>query len=228
MGEAFLERASTGPPGRLLDVACGAAQYAPELHRRGWSVFGVEPSPEMIARARSAAAQAGTALHLLRGIGETLPFHDDAFDRVLCQASIDHLIDPAEGLREVARILKPDGRAVIGFVNYDGLSCRGSRLLYRLGRTVGVISRGRRLFWDSPLDGEHTFEASLRAVKALAGSSLQLESVVGVSLLWAFPGWRFAFKLVPSKRGLARAMDRLARARPLLSDFLVTTWRRPS
>ena len=231
----MLERASAGGPGRLLDVACGGAHHAPEFHRRGWQVFGLEPSPEMIARGRRVAAEAGTELQLVRGLGEALPFQDHTFDRVVCQSSIDHFVHPADGLREMARILRPDGRVVVGFVNYDGLSCRGSRLLYRIGRSLRLVPPGRRLFWDSPVDGEHTFEASLWALQALAGTSLELEAVYGVSMLWAFPGWRFVFKLAPGKSAIAlrvrdaiaRGTDRAGRAWPRLSDFLVTTWRRP-
>lgn len=50
MEEAFLEQASAGAPGRLLDVACGRARHGTDLHRRGWKVFGLDPSLEMIAR----------------------------------------------------------------------------------------------------------------------------------------------------------------------------------
>lgn len=133
---------------------------------------------------------------------------------MVCQASIDHFARPAEGMREMARVLAEDGRAIIGIVDYDGLSCRGSRLLYRVGRTLRLVRPGERL-WDSGVDGEHTFEASLRALKHLAGTSLQLEAVYGVSMLWAFPGWRFVFRLVPGKSRpavhvrelIARGMD---------------------
>jgi SAM-dependent methyltransferase len=186
----------------------------------------------MIARGRRNAADAGVALSLIRGIGEALPFRDRSFDRVVCQASIDHFAHPAEGLREMARVVGSEGRVIIGFVNYDGLSCRGSRVLYRLGRALGLVRAGTRLFWDSPIDGEHTFEARLSALKTLAGASLRLEAVYGVSLLWAFPGWRFVFRLIPGKSrfavrvrdGIARGMDGIGRAWPSLSDFLVTTW----
>ena len=46
-----------------------------------------------------------------------LPFKDDSFDAVLCQLSIDYLINPVEVLKEASRVLRPDGVVLISFSN---------------------------------------------------------------------------------------------------------------
>jgi SAM-dependent methyltransferase len=228
MEDAFLKKAAAGAPGRLLDVACGAARHAPELHRRGWKVMGLEPSPAMIAKAGRSALGSSTPLDLARGIGEALPFRDASFDRVLCQSSLDHFANPSEGMHQIARVLKPGGEAVIGIVNYGGVSCRGSRVVYALGRKLRLIKRGKHLFWDTPVPHEHTFEANLPTLKRLGSPWLELEEVYGVSLLWAFPGWGKLLRPLPypAARAVLRGLDLLARVVPSASDFIISRWRR--
>ena len=228
MEQAFVDIAKLGGSGPMLDAACGQARHVPELHRAGWQVFGLEPSPEMIVRARHETDAAGVPLELYRGIGEVLPFKDGTFDRVVCMSSLDHYADPAKGMREMARVLKPDGRVIIAVVNYHGLSCRASRLVYKLQRRFKVVPAGKRLLWDDPTMGEHTFEGSVPAMRTHAGTSLTLESTYGVSMLWALPGWSTVIGVFPGRIAstIIRGIDAVARKLPGASDFVVTTWRR--
>ncbi len=227
MESAFAEKAIGGPPGRVLDLACGAAIHAPELHRRGWDLLALEPSPAMIVKAKTTAEESGFDLELFRAIGEVTPFRDGSFDRVLCQSSLDHFANPAEGMREIARILKPGGLAVIGLVNYGGVSCRGSRVVYAILRKLRLVKPGKNLFWDTPVPHEHTWETTLERLKSMGTPWLDLEGVYGVSMLWAFPGWGTFLGLMPERLAtlLLRALDALARKTPTASDFLITIWR---
>jgi len=83
------------------------------------------------------------------------------FDRVLLDSAIDHLADPRLGIGEMTRVLKPDGRLVISFVNYESASMRLSRRLYGMARRLGVLPREKRLFWHTPVPFEHTFECTI-------------------------------------------------------------------
>lgn len=226
--KAFLKTAGDGTPGRLLDLACGDGKHIPALREQGWNVFGLEPSPAMIDKAKATFAEAGTRSELLRAIGEVLPFQDEIFDRVLCESSLDHFANPAEGMREIARVLKPDGTAVIGIVNYHGAGCRGSRLAYALGRRLGRLPRDQNQFWDTPVPHEHTFEGSLPALKRMASPWLELEHVYGVSLFWGFPGWAWLLARLPKASAfkLLGGLNRVARVVPSASDFLIMRWRR--
>lgn len=234
MEEAFLEKSLAGTGGRLLDVACGYARHAPEMHRHGWQVYGLEPSPEMVRRARDISRDEGTPLVMMRGIGETLPFKDATFDRILCMSSLDHFANPQAGMQEMARILKPDGDLIIGIVNYGGLPRRVTRAIYSARRRLHLVPKGKRLFWDDPTEGEHTFEGSIASVTKHAAPALKLTEAYGVSMLWAFPGWSSVFKLMPGRSkpavvardAILKGLDRLARRIPDHSDFLVLTFRR--
>ena len=135
-------------------------------------------------------AEYGASITLIRGIAETLPFADQQFDRVLLDSAIDHLGDPQMAIREMTRVVKANGRVVIGFVNYEGASVRLSRHLYRLARRLGVSSPDTTLFWDSPVPLEHTFECSYSVIQQLCAPYLELEHAFGVSMGWMVPGAR--------------------------------------
>jgi SAM-dependent methyltransferase len=235
MEQAFLDEAKSGAGGLLLDVACGHARNCLELRKGGWRFIGLEPSVEMIRRAFEWTASEGETVEMMRGIGETLPFRDATFDRVLCMSSLDHFANPAAGMVEMARILRPGGHLVIGLVNYAGIGCNLSRAMYRVGRAARIIRNGKRMFWDDPTVGEHTFEGKTKTLKRWVNGVLIFEREYGVSLMWAVPGWKFFFTpfrgdsrpMVLARSAILRSADRIGRAFPNASDFIVTTWRKP-
>ena len=106
--------------------------------------------------------------------------------------------------------------------------------MYVALRGMRLVRKGKRMFWDDPTETEHTFEGSIAALKRFAGDELVLEQALGVSMLWAVPGWSWVFKLMPGysrpavwmRERILRSMDRLGRAFPAQSDFVVLTWRR--
>src|SRR5262245_15637175 len=181
----------------------------------------------MREKSRERMAEYSARITLIRGIAETLPFRDRTFDRVLCESAIDHLAEPAVGIREMARVLKPDGRLVIGVVNYGSLTVRLARLIYRAGRATGVLSRERRLFWDSPVPTEPTFECTYPLLLHLCGPHFDLDRAFGVSLGWAFPGWARLLTWVSWERQtrILERLDRLAYRMPRVADYVLSVWR---
>lgn len=94
---------------RVIDVGCGTGRLAAALAERGARVWGVDPSEEMLRRARLVG---GKGVGLRRGRAEELPFKDAWFDRAVLRTVV-HLLDRKRAFREVARVLVPGGRAVI-------------------------------------------------------------------------------------------------------------------
>lgn len=93
-----------GARGCVLDVGCGTGRNLP-LVPDGARAVGLEPSWEALQRARHRAPR----VPLVIGSVEALPFRDAAFDTVLSGLVFCSVPDPQRGLREVRRVLRPDG-----------------------------------------------------------------------------------------------------------------------
>jgi ubiquinone/menaquinone biosynthesis C-methylase UbiE len=113
-----IDLAQIHPDDRVLDVGCGTGILAIEVQQRLGSrglVFGIDPAPEQIARARSKAVRRNLPIDFQIGVIESLPFPDQSLDVVLSTIMMHHLPDDLkqQGLREIARVLKLGGRLVI-------------------------------------------------------------------------------------------------------------------
>jgi len=99
---------------RVVDVGCGDGALACVMASRGADVTGVDPDPAMLAAARSHAARAGVSASFLEGRIEPLPFPDASVDVVVSVTVLCFVPDAAGAIREMARVLRPGGRLVIG------------------------------------------------------------------------------------------------------------------
>jgi ubiquinone/menaquinone biosynthesis C-methylase UbiE len=98
----------------ILDVGSGAGQILRHLLRRTQSsaqLVAFDLSHQMLVRARKKLKSHRPAY--VAGDMMRMPFADEAFDCVTCGWVIEHLPDPRPGLREIGRVLKPGGRALI-------------------------------------------------------------------------------------------------------------------
>jgi len=98
--------------GRVLEVAIGTGRNL-EHYPADVTVTGVELSPAMLAIARQHAAELGRDVDLHEGDAQELPFGDNAFDTVVCTLSLCTIPDPAVGIAEMKRVLRPGGRLLL-------------------------------------------------------------------------------------------------------------------
>jgi ubiquinone/menaquinone biosynthesis C-methylase UbiE len=110
--EPVLEASEVGPGDRLLDVACGTGIVARTAASRvapDGTVTGLDLNDAMLSVARRVAPD----LTWRHGDVAELPFGDDAFDVVTCQAAVFFFPDPTRALAEMARVTRPGGRVVV-------------------------------------------------------------------------------------------------------------------
>jgi len=107
------------PDDQLLDMGCGTGRFTVPLAERAAAVSGLDLSPMMLATARKKLADRGLAAGLREGDMAALPFPDASFDVVVCMLALMHIprADRQQVFHEVARVLKPGGRLVLGVKN---------------------------------------------------------------------------------------------------------------
>jgi SAM-dependent methyltransferase len=105
--------------GRILDIGCGDGFFLKYLKERGWKAYGVEPGEVASRYARDVLG-----IEVFTGNLEDANFPKNWFDAVSLYAVFEHLPDPSKTLKEINRILKPDGILFIFVPNFGGLELR--------------------------------------------------------------------------------------------------------
>jgi ubiquinone/menaquinone biosynthesis C-methylase UbiE len=93
-----------GAEGLTLDVGCGTGRNLPLFDARA-RVIGLDPAREPLLAARRRAP----GVPLVQGDAQALPFRDGVFDTVISGLVFCSVPDPARGLAEVGRVLRPGG-----------------------------------------------------------------------------------------------------------------------
>jgi arsenite methyltransferase len=108
------------PGERVLDLGSGAGTdslIAAQMVGAGGSVTGIDMTPQMLAKARAAAAEMGAAnVEFVEAEAERLPFPDASFDFVISNGVIDLIPDKDVVFAELHRVLAPGGRMQIADV----------------------------------------------------------------------------------------------------------------
>lgn len=127
----------------LLDVGCGDGELASDLARRGAIVTGLDTDAAMISAARRRSESERTQLRLVEGQAEYLPFDNESFDNVVAVTVLCFVRDAERAIAEMARVLKPGGRLVIGELGRLSLWAMHRRVRGWLGSETWRAARFR-------------------------------------------------------------------------------------
>jgi len=128
---------------RVLDIGCGPALLADDLLERADEYFGIDLSPEMIARGTARLERHPHRRRCSLSVGEAqaLGFADASFDALVALGLIEYLPSYQGALREMWRVLRPGGVAVLAVPNRRSAyrSCR--RVVDRARKAVKRLLR---------------------------------------------------------------------------------------
>jgi ubiquinone/menaquinone biosynthesis C-methylase UbiE len=135
----------------VLEVGFGPGVIIERLSKLASAgyVAGIDPSREMLeqARGRNATTIKSGRVDLRRGSAESLSFDDNTFDKTLAINSMQVWPDPAAGLREMRRVMKPAARVALGFTAHSGQPNRGlTEILVAAGFTKANVVEKEKWF----------------------------------------------------------------------------------
>ena len=112
--QVLLELAGNVKDKTVLDVATGAGHTALVFAQAGARVTATDLTPEMLMKARVfLKSQNVHDVIFQEASAERLPFANDSFDIVTCRIAAHHFADPESFVKEVARVLKPQGQFLL-------------------------------------------------------------------------------------------------------------------
>ena len=94
----------------VLELGCGAAQWAAELALGGARAVGIDISTEQLRHARSLVDDRGAEVALVQGAAERLPLAPESFDVIVSDYGAMIFADPYLTVPECARVLRPGGQ----------------------------------------------------------------------------------------------------------------------
>jgi ubiquinone biosynthesis O-methyltransferase len=163
---------------KVLDVGCGDGELALALVKRGAIVTGIDASFAMIDAAEWRAKQHAAEIAFQVATAEQLPFPAGRFDVVTAITILCFVEDAAPVFREIARVLRPGGRLVIGELGRWSTWAAGRRIRAWLGSRLWRRGRFRTA-------------SELRALAEQAGLA-----VTGVRGAIYYPRWGCAARLL--------------------------------
>jgi SAM-dependent methyltransferase len=125
--------------GTWLDAGCGSGYFSRMIVPRGVTVVGVDAAPAMLAASRVMAIREGVADRIVfqqvAGLSN-LPFESGRFHGCLCLSVLEYLDNPHAALREICRVLRPEGRLILSVPNRHSLLRRVQATFNRAPRAA--------------------------------------------------------------------------------------------
>ncbi|MFZ4855393.1 MAG: class I SAM-dependent methyltransferase [Desulfuromonadaceae bacterium] len=156
---------------RVLDIGCGFGETLGYHKLRGCDAYGVEADENI----RRYAEKYGFNVHV--GLFDPEQYEEDFFDYVTLDQVIEHVTDPVETLRGVARVLKPGGVAILSTPNSNGWGAK--------------VFGNRWINWHAPYHLHHFSDKSMHIAAEKAGIEIEWVKTL-TSSDWLHHQWNHA------------------------------------
>jgi cyclopropane fatty-acyl-phospholipid synthase-like methyltransferase len=207
------------PGARLIDVGAGAGAAALMAASRGANVLAIDVSPAMAARIAARAKDAAMAdrVHACVMDGMTLGLPGARFDAAISIFGVILFPDAAAGMREIARVLKPGGRAAIVTWTETERYELAARLLAAIAAIRGPQAPPASLPAQLRFRDEPVFRNLLTAAR------LDVKTVVRMEEQWRLPSARWIADHIAFAPGMAAMIDMLGADRTAVLEQFVAT-----
>lgn len=102
---------------RILEISCGMGGTLVALAQAGANPVATEFNRDYCAIAQQRGERYRLHLPIFNAVGEAIPFADNSFDLVICWDIVEHVQDPSQMLRELRRVVRPNGRVLLTIIN---------------------------------------------------------------------------------------------------------------
>jgi len=155
---------------KILDLGCGSGYYVKYLVDKGAEAYGIDLSGEYIKQAKSYVSSDRANFKIASAIN--VPFRNEYFDKVLMTEVIEHVPNNKKALKEVRRVLKTGGSAVITTINRNSYM----NIAYGLKRIV----RGYKF-------NEHVTEFSRHEFLSLLAKYFKIDEIFMCNFIMPYP-----------------------------------------
>ncbi|MBU1135304.1 MAG: class I SAM-dependent methyltransferase [Nanoarchaeota archaeon] len=202
---------------KILDIGCGDGTFSKIIgDSTKAKIFGLDISQSCV----DSANEKGIIAKKMDIDGAKLPFMDETFGAVFCGDTIEHIFDTDKLIKEVHRILKPNGYIVISVPNVTAWYNRGLALLGFLPAWIEPTSGEYRGTPFSNMGCGHVRAFNKRVlVHFLEDRGFDIESIKGAHIV-------ADKEFSKTKRALWNSVDSLFSRFPGLSTFIVVKARK--
>jgi ubiquinone/menaquinone biosynthesis C-methylase UbiE len=169
--ETLVQLSSPSAGSTILDVACGTGIVARTAAAKAGSaaqVTGLDINPQMLNKAAEMAEREGLEIGWQQGDAGDLPFEDNRFDHLFCQQAVQFFPEPQRVLREMQRVLKPEGVLALNILrsirHNPAYRILADELEKHAGQTAGTMMRSPFPDWDQKMVRNMVSEAGFEEI----------------------------------------------------------------
>jgi 2-polyprenyl-3-methyl-5-hydroxy-6-metoxy-1,4-benzoquinol methylase len=145
---------------KILELGTGEGEFFTQLNKRGHKITGLDilPDKKLIEKGFDVRKW---------DLNKGLPFKKSSFDIVIGLEVLEHLYNPYEMMKEIKRVLKSGGYAIISMPN-------SASIFARIGQLYEKRSENLNIYW-------HHYQPSITSIRNLVSKELKIEKEIFIS-----------------------------------------------